>query len=162
MKPKTATDYSFVCVGKYTRNNLEDLLSNTSFKKVSQIFTFILPDIPQEARADRFDLCVQEYKCHTEYLRPDNLFEILYFAKKFPDFVKVYGAIECSQDPYLDAFMKEVELKLGRIVLSFDSRLNGLVLSAEDYLDTDYEDNGRASKITSPYRLVVPKPSTLT
>ncbi len=150
MKPQTATEYSFVCVGEYTRDNLQDLLITLRFKKVSQIIMFILEDIPLKNENKRSELVVQEFQYHAECLRPANLFELLFFAKKFPEFLEDHGSIECSQDPYLDDFLKDVQLKLGRVILSFDPVLKGMKLDACDYDE----------KFHAKYRLVVPKPRT--
>lgn len=137
MKPQNATDYSLVCVGRYTRTHIEELYLANNFGFIATMFSLILSNMPEHARKRRSDLCVIERGFSHRFKRPANLFEILWFAKKYPEFPFLYGSIECSQDPYLDSFIKEVGIKPGVIVLSFDSELDKLTLKLEEYDDKD-------------------------
>ena len=127
-------DYQLVCAGQYTSDNLHEQLKDSVFENVHRLIEWTcLETVPEVASIVRVDLEPRERLYAHGFKRPATLFELVWFARRFPDFFLLYGSMETYFDPHLHAYMKSKQKNLGVAVVRYSDELNGLELTLDEW-----------------------------
>jgi len=104
------THTAIVLVSRYTRNNIYNLFRNFSKDQVHYILSHFV-DYPKKSAKYRVVLEPRNKDNVGNCCRLANLYELVFFAIKNPDFALQYGVIE-GFDDYLDLMGKETRVSL--------------------------------------------------
>ncbi|MEN9921047.1 MAG: hypothetical protein RLZZ517_25 [Candidatus Parcubacteria bacterium] len=127
-------DYKLFCAGRYTSDNILEQIKDPIFESVHRLIEWVcFEDVPHKAPIVRADLEPRERIYSYGFKRPATLFELVWFARRFPDFFFLHGSIETYFDPYLHAYMRRKQRRLNVAVVRYCEELDGLELTLDEY-----------------------------
>ncbi len=123
-------DYTLACAGMYTADNLSAQLHSPVFQSIHRLIQWMcVENVPDTACNVRTNLEPRERNNTGEFERPATLFELAWFAQRFPEFPFLYGPIETYHDHYLTSYIKRTKRDIGVAIVRYDDEFDGLEIT---------------------------------